>query len=660
MAEHTTQAVAQNRPTDASISRAPGFMKRQTKREQAELTKWQTTFGNQAIQRSLATGGSGVPFLQRKCAACAKEEEGLNSGVMQTKLVINKPGDAFEQEADRVARAVMSGDFGRTSTGGTVAPQVQRSCACGGTCDDCQKKVEVVQRVARSSPAAVGAAPQIVHEVLRSPGQPLDTATRTFMESRFEADFRGVRVHTGTKAAESARSVNARAFTVGKDIVFDDHAASNGGALPRELVAHELVHVMQQSSARKAPGLASPGDARFPNASDWQTSGVREYPLHEMVGNFLQRAEGPCPDVATPHKLLKKDMVDPGVREVQRKLNLFDATEKALGNSGVKNAPLDEDCIYGPLTFAAVFDFQKQKFADPKEHDGEVGDHTWAELDKISGTPTPLPALPAPADPTDPLSRIKNVNLTFGVKPGLKRQGAAGGRVLQVTLDDFVKVLGSADVVGGTDCDKFKFGFIQMCRPFGIHQVTYHSPSSGGDFDIDESATIRSNEPQLDVFNVGDVFSESEDATAQASRCARRSGLKRAFTLFSDKPSTGFALHPRITDDFFITGLAWQNFFFTAFSVQVPDGTIRHLQSFFWDIKYCETFGPPTPGQPLGPSLAKTPQVNIGPPANGASDGDFLRLAGRPAANTCNAVVKAATTLNVRGPGVSPVVCPIP
>ncbi len=85
-----------------------------------------------------------------------------------------------------------------------------------------------------------------VHEVLRSPGQPLDATTRAFMEPHFGHDFSGVRVHTDVKAAESARAVNALAYTVGSDVVF-----GNGHYVPqsnegRRLMAHELTHVVQQ------------------------------------------------------------------------------------------------------------------------------------------------------------------------------------------------------------------------------------------------------------------------------------------------------------------------------------------------------------------------------------------------------------------------------
>ena len=64
--------------------------------------------------------------------------------------------------------------------------------------------------------------PAIVQEVLRSPGEPLSPVTRAFMEPRFRQSFADVRLHTDAKAAESACSVNARAFTVGQDVVFGE------------------------------------------------------------------------------------------------------------------------------------------------------------------------------------------------------------------------------------------------------------------------------------------------------------------------------------------------------------------------------------------------------------------------------------------------------
>src|SRR5713226_466146 len=108
----------------------------------------------------------------------------------------------------------------------TVAPSVsspamlQRQCACGQhtvagqKCEECKGKQDLLQRHSAGSMAPKGV-PSIVHDVLRSPGQPLDRETRAFMEPRFGQDFSAVRVHTDANAVESAHAVNALAYTVG-------------------------------------------------------------------------------------------------------------------------------------------------------------------------------------------------------------------------------------------------------------------------------------------------------------------------------------------------------------------------------------------------------------------------------------------------------------
>jgi hypothetical protein len=131
---------------------------------------------------------------------------------------------------------------------------LQRACACGqhnsagGECEECkQKRTGTLQRVA-ISPSPVHEIPPIVHEVLRSPGQPLDAATRAFMEPRFGYDFSRVRVHTDTQAAESARAVNALAYTVGRDVVFGVGQYAPLTSQGQMLLAHELTHTIQQRS----------------------------------------------------------------------------------------------------------------------------------------------------------------------------------------------------------------------------------------------------------------------------------------------------------------------------------------------------------------------------------------------------------------------------
>lgn len=162
---------------------------------------------------------------------------------LQSKLTINKPGDIYEQEADAVAEKVMR----------MPASMMQRACACGGTCSNCQKEHKKEAPLQMKRVNANGSeqteVPSIVHEVLQSSGQPLDTETRSFMEPRFGHDFSKIRIHTDTKASESAKAVNALAYTVGRNIVFSAGQNALQSNTGKQLIAHELAHVLQQGGS---------------------------------------------------------------------------------------------------------------------------------------------------------------------------------------------------------------------------------------------------------------------------------------------------------------------------------------------------------------------------------------------------------------------------
>jgi hypothetical protein len=158
---------------------------------------------------------------------------------IHAKLKIGAVNDPLELEADRVADQVL-----RMPAPGISAaepPQVSRKCA------ECEE--EKLQKKAAGPQLAAGEAPAIVHDVLRSPGQPLDAATRGFFEPRFGRDFSAVRVHTDAAAAASAREVNANAYTVGRNVAFDAGQFAPGTHEGRWLIAHELTHVVQQSGS---------------------------------------------------------------------------------------------------------------------------------------------------------------------------------------------------------------------------------------------------------------------------------------------------------------------------------------------------------------------------------------------------------------------------
>jgi len=196
------------------------------------VLRLQRTVGNQAVQRMM------------------RAQEGA---FVQRKLAVNEPGDAFEQEADRVSEQVM-----RTAEPG-ASPAAESNEARGQGHARVQLKAE-----AAGGAVDTREAPPIVDEVLRSPGQPLDAGTRAFMEPRFGHDFSGVRVHSDAKAAESASAVQARAYTAGRNVVFGAGEFAPGTHEGQKLLGHELAHVVQQSS----PAAAAPQVQRKATAQD--------------------------------------------------------------------------------------------------------------------------------------------------------------------------------------------------------------------------------------------------------------------------------------------------------------------------------------------------------------------------------------------------------
>src|SRR5258708_10385722 len=142
--------------------------------------------------------------------------------VIQPKLTIHTEGDAYEQEADLIADRVMRMPARRA------------------------EPAHVQMKAESPGGAGFGVVPPIVHEVLQGSGQPLDEDTRAFADPRFGQDFSRVRVHTDTKAADSARAIHAQAYTAGNDVVFGPGQFAPHTGAGRKLLVHELAHVVQQ------------------------------------------------------------------------------------------------------------------------------------------------------------------------------------------------------------------------------------------------------------------------------------------------------------------------------------------------------------------------------------------------------------------------------
>jgi hypothetical protein len=125
-----------------------------------------------------------------------------------------------------------------------------------GTCDHTDDPADAVFRSPDESAEAAGeAVPGAVRRVLDTAGTPLSASTRDGMESRFGHDFGQVRVHSDTQAAESARLIQAQAYTFGSHIVMGAGRYQPGTPGGDRLLTHELTHVVQQSGA---PATATP------------------------------------------------------------------------------------------------------------------------------------------------------------------------------------------------------------------------------------------------------------------------------------------------------------------------------------------------------------------------------------------------------------------
>ena len=172
-------------------------------------------------------GSANAMAEQLRSPAVAPPTSGRADHLLQAKLSMGASHDPLEQEADRVADQVMAAPAHSAVSG--VPPHIQRFMG--------------------QATGQTGTAPASVDRVLSSSGRPLEPALQHDMEQRFGHNFSRVRVHSGAAAEQSARDVNAHAYTVGHNMVFDAGRFAPGTHEGRRLIAHELTHVVQQGRA---------------------------------------------------------------------------------------------------------------------------------------------------------------------------------------------------------------------------------------------------------------------------------------------------------------------------------------------------------------------------------------------------------------------------
>ena len=417
------------------------------------VLKLQQQLGNQAVQRLLA------------------------SKRIQAKLTIGAPNDKYEQEADRVADQVMrmpepTAAEQNHDNLSMQTPVIQRLCPeCEEelqrqSADEIEEEEEeeeetLLQRQlveneeeelfqAKEMPSQI---PEVSNEVestinnLRGGGQPLSTSDRSFFEPRFGKDFSQVRIHTDTKAADTAKAVNARAFTLGHDVVFGAGEYQPGSKESQRLLAHELTHTVQQ-----------------------KTRGV-------LSTKTLQRTIGDGHDLVAPRFsgnlrleaafdneiLIEKE---PPPRRFRLDVQLL---QQSLLDMGYTLPEHGVDGRFGPETKAAIKRFQRDIGFTGRDVDGIVGPNTMAAFDDHDVTNTTGNAPPENIGPI-PSPRP-------GVGGGCSQHFATTGVTFTLANQTGVGV-GAAALVGIAPGPPATLVFRGVTPPTYVPDITITAPSN--------------------------------------------------------------------------------------------------------------------------------------------------------------------------------------
>lgn len=200
-------------------------------------------------------------------------------------LTVSKPGNRLEEEADQIADKAMNSKKKtvQESPGQQINDPASQTNSYG--------EPHMLRRENQSHLKPISFSSG--NNIFSSPGQPLDKPARKFMESRFGHDFSGIKIHTDSKAQDSAQSLHAQAFTVGQNIAFSQNQYSPKTESGLKLLAHELVHTLQ-TEAGSPPGLIQrrrvPGSTELAAAAPPTSSGMNQ--IRAGLARVLSRAWG--------------------------------------------------------------------------------------------------------------------------------------------------------------------------------------------------------------------------------------------------------------------------------------------------------------------------------------------------------------------------------
>lgn len=209
---------------------------------------------------------------------------GRDTPFFQPKLTIGAPNDRYEREADAVADKVMRMPENTKKTSFFSPATLSVNSSIQPKCAACEKEEKgKLQRKKGNDSEGTSEAPGIVDEAINSEGEHINKKTRSFMESRMGYDFSDVKIHTGPVAAKSAQAINALAYTSGNHVVFNEGQYTPDTESGKKLLAHELTHVIQQSSGirrRLIQRTCGPAQIGSPEGCHRPTAAVPESPRY--------------------------------------------------------------------------------------------------------------------------------------------------------------------------------------------------------------------------------------------------------------------------------------------------------------------------------------------------------------------------------------------
>jgi hypothetical protein len=223
---------------------------------------------------------------------------------LQAKLRVSDPKDVHEQEADRLADDVMrmpDETIQRQPLEEEEEMLQAKPVDQQTDCSELQRQVEEEEEEAllqarRDGGDTANVTPKLEQAILsrRGSGRPLSDKSRTFFEPRMGADLGNVKIHSDSQAADLARAIHARAFTVGSDIYFGAGRFSPESIEGKKLLAHELTHTIQQSGTLKWSLIQR--DLRSDYSGQWGPAQTQLNAMYGGIGGVIDRQKGAVTD----------------------------------------------------------------------------------------------------------------------------------------------------------------------------------------------------------------------------------------------------------------------------------------------------------------------------------------------------------------------------